>query len=295
VLSANLIRPQHRSDPGRVDANRLLEGRGQPPDGGMVRRWQLARTGRLHVVWRPALLAERGDRQGWATQTVFWQAPNHHLYEAWYTGSWNGPIDLTAMWGGVGPLSSAPTAMTTADGSQMVFWRGPDNRLWEAWYSGGAWHGPADLVGLGILASTPSVTVTPDGSTQLVFWKGTNGLLSEAWFTGRWNSPVQFGNYGGVASAPSVTVTPDRLTQLVFWQGTDNHLHEAWFTGWWNGPIDSTAAAFRDTSPLSSAPSATVTTDGGTQVVFWAGPGGLVYEAWWAAARWNGPVAVEAS
>jgi len=228
------------------------------------------------------------------TQTVFWQAPNHHLYEAWYTGSWNGPIDLTAMCGGVGPLSSAPTAVTTADGSQMVFWRGPDNRLWEAWYSGGAWHGPADLVGLGILASTPSVTVTPDGSTQLVFWRGTNGLLSEAWFTGRWNGPVQFGNYGGGASAPSVTVTPDGLTQLVFWQGTDNHLHEAWFTGSWNGPIDSTAAAFRNTSPLSSAPSATVTTDGSTQVVFWAGPGGLVYEAWWAAARWNGPVAVEA-
>jgi hypothetical protein len=230
-----------------------------------------------------------------ATQTVFWQGVNRHLYEAWYTDSWHGPVDWTAAWGGAGPLSSAPSAVTTADGSQMVFWRGLDNRLWEAWYAGGSWHGPADLVSLGTLGSAPTVTVTPDGNTQLVFWRGSNSLLSEAWFTGRWNGPVQFANFGGVVSTPSVTVTPDGLTQLVFWQGTDNHLHEAWFTGAWNGPMDWTNAAFGGASPPASSPSATVTTDGSTQVVFWAGPGGLVYEAWWAAARWNGPVAVEAS
>jgi surface antigen len=227
-------------------------------------------------------------------QTVFWQGVNHHLYEAWYTGSWHGPADWTAAWGGLGPLSSAPSTVTTSDGSQMVFWRGPDNRLWEAWYTQGTWHGPIDLQSVGALASAPSVTVTPDGRTQRVFWKGTDGLLTEAWFTGRWNGPLQFGNFGAVASAPSVTVTPDGSTQLVFWQGTDNHLHEAWFARSWNGPVDWTNAAFRGTGPLASAPSATVTTNGSTQIVFWAGPGGLLYEAWWGAARWNGPIEVQA-
>ena len=225
------------------------------------------------------------------TQTVFWQGPNGHLYEAWYSGSWHGPADFTAAWGGLGTLSSPPSAVTTNDGSQLVFWRGPDNRLWEAWYAGGAWHGPSDLVGLGTMASAPNVAVTPDGATQTVFWKGTDGLLSEAWFTGAWHGPEQFPNYGSLASAPSVTVTPDGLSQLVFWQGPDGHLHEAWFTGAWNGPADLTAGAFGEVSPLASAPTATVTVDGSTQIVFWEGPGGLVYEAWWAGGRWNGPVA----
>jgi hypothetical protein len=228
-----------------------------------------------------------------STQTVFWQGVNGHLFEAWYTGTWHGPADLTATWGGVGALSSAPSVVIAADGSQMVFWRGVDNRLWEAWYSG-TWYGPIDLVGFGTLASAPSVDVTPDGGTQLAFWKGSNGLLTEAWYTGQWNGPLQFGAFGAVASAPSVTVTPDGSAQLVFWQTPDNHLREAWFAGSWYGPADLTSAAFRGSSPLASAPTATVTSDGGTQIVFWAGPGGWLYEGWWGAARWNGPIAVHA-
>ncbi len=228
------------------------------------------------------------------TQTVFWQAANGHLYEAWYSGSWNGPADLTATWGGIGPLTSAPSVVTTTDGSQLVFWRGTNGHLWEAWYTLGSWHGPADLAQLGAIASAPSAAITPDGATQLVFWRGSNGLLSEAWFSGRWNGPIQFGNLGSVASAPSVSVTPDGRQQLVFWQDTHNHLREAWFTGSWNGPSDWTAAAFGDGSPLASSPTATVTTDGSTQIVFWEGGGGLMFEAWWAGGRWNGPVAVSA-
>jgi hypothetical protein len=225
------------------------------------------------------------------TQTVFWQAANGHLIEAWYSGSWHGPADLTATWGGVGLVTSAPTAVTTNDGSQLVFWRGTDGHLWEAWYTLGSWHGPADLAELGAMASSPSVAVAPDGVSQLVFWKGVDGLLSEAWFSGRWNGPIQFGTFGTVASAPSVTVTPNGSQQLVFWQDGNNHLREAWFAGSWNGPADLTAV-YGGVSPLVSAPTATVTSDGSTQIVFWEGGGGLMFEAWWGGERWNGPVAV---
>ena len=228
------------------------------------------------------------------TQTVFWQGANGHLYEAWYTGSWNGPADWTATWGGVGALTSAPTAVTTKDGSQLVFWRGTNGHLWEAWFTLGSWHGPADLANLGTLGSAPSVAVTPDGGTQLVFWRGANGLLSEAWFTGRWNGPIQFGTFGTVASAPSVTLTSDGSQQLVFWQDGNNHLREAWFAGSWNGPADWTAAAFGNAGTLLSAPTAAVTPDGNTQIVFWQGAGQLVYEGWWGGGRWNGPMAVRA-
>jgi hypothetical protein len=230
-----------------------------------------------------------------ATQTVFWQGVSGHLFEAWYTaGSWHGPADLTATWGGIGQLSSAPSATTTSDGSQMVFWRGPDNRLWEAWFTEGRWWGPIDMQSFGLIGSAPSAIVTANGGTQLVFWRGWNGLLTEAWFSGRWYGPIQFG-FGSMANAPTVALTPDGSTQLVFWQSTDNHLREAWFANSWYGPADLTSAAFGNSSPLYSAPSATVTPDGSTQIVFWAGPGGLVYEAWWGAARWNGPIAVEAA
>lgn len=226
-----------------------------------------------------------------SAQTVFWQGSNYHLYEAWYTSAWNGPIDLTA-WSGVAAASSAPSAVTTSDGTQAVFWRGLDNRLWEAWFAGGRWHGSVDHSSFGTLLSAPSVTVTPDGGAQLVLWKGADSHLTEAWYAGgSWHGPVDFTTFGTLLSSPSVSTTANG-SQTVYWQGSNDHLYEAWYTGSWNGPVDWTA--WRGVGPLSSAPSASVTTDGSTQIVFWAGPGEFLNEAWWAAG-WNGPVAVTAA
>lgn len=33
-------------------------------------------------------------------QAVFWGGVNQHLWEAWYTTRWNGPVDWTQVWGG---------------------------------------------------------------------------------------------------------------------------------------------------------------------------------------------------
>jgi hypothetical protein len=82
----------------------------------------------------------------------------------------------------------------------------------------------------------------------------------------------------------------------VFWEGPGGHLYEAWWAAArWNGPADWTTNAFRGVAPLLSAPSATVLPNGSQQLVFWKGPGGHLVEAWWAAARWNGPVDFTAS
>jgi hypothetical protein len=222
-----------------------------------------------------------------STQLVFWQGPSGHLMEAWYTGVWNGPLDITNTYlGGHGILGSAPSVTTTKDGTQLVFWRGTDGHLNEAWFSG-TWHGPVDFTSLGSLASAPSSTVTADGSTQLVFFQGTDGRLTEDWFTGVWNGPARF---GAISSPPSVAVTPDGSTQLVFYKSAAGHLLETWYTGRWNGPVDFTTTAFGGTGLLTSSPSATVTVDGSTQIVFWQGSGNTLWEGWYAAGAWHGPV-----
>jgi spore germination protein YaaH len=171
-----------------------------------------------------------------STQTVFWEGAGGHLFEAWYAGSWNGPVDWTAAWGGRGVLTSAPSAVTTIHGEQLVFWRGTDGHLWEAWYTG-VWNGPADFAPLGTLASAPSAAVTRDDTQQMVFWQAPDSHLTEVWYAGSWNGPVEWTSMGSLSSRPSVAVDPDG-SQLVFWQGPAQTLWEAWYAGTWNGPAD---------------------------------------------------------
>jgi hypothetical protein len=223
---------------------------------------------------------------------VFWQGPGGHLWEAWGAGtSWNGPVDLSSTWSAGGLLASAPSVALTPDGQQHVYWTGSDSHIWGAWYAGG-WNGPVDWYDLGATRATPDAEVV-NGQPQL-FWQGSDGDLVQTTWAGSWKGPVDWSGaaFGGapLASAPSAAVTTDGSTQLVFWQSPAGHLTEAWYTGSWNGPVDWTAAAFGGRGTMTSAPSATVTPDGGTQLVFWQGAGGHLVEAWWAGGRWNGPV-----
>jgi hypothetical protein len=224
-------------------------------------------------------------------QLVFWEGPSGHLFEAWYTlSAWHGPLDITnAYLGGHAILASAPSVVTTTDGSQLVFWKGTDGHLGEAWYAAGGWHGPADFTTTGTLASAPSATVSADGSQQLVFWQGTDNHLTQVWYAlGSWHGPQDWSNLGSISSQPSVTVTPDGTQQLVFYKTAAGHLMESWYTNQWNGPVDYTASAFAGQGLLSSSPSATVTVDGSQQLVFWQGAGNSLWEAWYTN-QWNGP------
>jgi hypothetical protein len=237
-------------------------------------------------------------------QLVFWRGFSNHLFEGWYAGGyWHGPLDLTAELGADAILQSAPSVAVTPDGStQTVFWQGPSNHLFEAWWAAARWNGPIDITAgalgsSGVLASAPSVAITPDSSTQTVFWEGPGGHLYEAWWAaGRWNGPSDwtagaFRGVGLLTSAPSATMLPDGSQQLVFWQGPAGHLYEAWWAAArWNGPVDFTASAFGGAAPLASSPSATVLPNGTQQLVFWMGAGGHLFQAWWGAGRWNGPV-----
>ena len=223
-------------------------------------------------------------------QLVYWEGTNGHLWEAWYTGVWNGPLDLTRSWNGSGALASAPSAVVAANGEQHVFWKGSDSHVWQAWFNG-TWHGPADWDSLGAITASPSATVTSTGR-PVVYWQNAAGDLASATWNGTWNGPAdlsaQWSNVGLLSSAPSVAITADGSTQLSFWRGSNGHLLEAWYTGHWNGPAD-LSAQWGNTGLLGSAPSVAVTPDGNTQLVFWQGTNGHLWEAWYTG-RWNGPV-----
>ena len=236
------------------------------------------------------------------TQTlVFWRGSNNDLWEAWYSGAWNGPVDLTAtrLPSNAGPLASAPSVLIS--GSQVViFWQGTNNDLWEAWYSG-RWSGAVDLTATqlpskaGPLASAPSVLLY--GSQLVIFWQGTNNDLWEAWYSGRWNGAVDLtatqlpSNAGQLASAPSVLVYGSQV--VIFWQGSNNDLWEAWFSGRWFGAVDLTATQLpSNAGPLASAPS--VLLYGSQVVVFWQGSNNDLWEAWFSG-RWFGAVDLTAT
>jgi hypothetical protein len=226
------------------------------------------------------------------TQLLFWQGAGNHLIEAWWNGSWNGPVDWTAANGWAATVTSAPSVVIQANGTQLIFWQGPGGHLFEAWYAGG-WNGPVDWTAANHWAasvtSAPSVALAPDGTTQLIFWQGAGSHLMEAWWNGSWNGPVDWtaANHWAASVASSPSVTFSGTTQLIFWKGTTGHLLEAWWNGSWNGPVDWTAANSWG-SPLTSAPTAVVQS-GGTQLIFWQGAGGHLIEAWWNGS-WNGPV-----
>src|SRR5450631_1065745 len=237
------------------------------------------------------------------TQLVFW-GTGGHLFESWYDGSWNGPVDWTAANGWPASVSSTPSVALAADGTQIIFWQAGGGfghvgggHLDEVWWNG-HWNGPVDWTAANSwpasLNSAPSAALAADG-TQIIFWQGAGGHLDEAWWNGSWNGPVDWTVANGwpplMGSSPSAALDPQG-TQIIFWQAPGGHLDEVWWNGHWNGPVDWTVANGWS-APLASAPSVTFTPDG-TQLIFWRGANSHLDEVWWNG-QWNGPVDVTGS
>lgn len=269
----------------------------QGASGSLMESWIVAGTwygpANIAAGWggaAPLTSAPSVAVTGAGVQVVYWQAPNGHLWEGWYAGRWYGPVDLTRGWNGQGLLASGPSVVVTATGAQAVFWKGIDNHAWEAWYNG-SWNGPVDWNKLGTLASAPTATITSAGQ-EVLYWQNTAGDLASSVWNGAWNGPAdlsaRWGDTALLGSGPSAAITPDGSTQLTYWRGTNGHLLEAWYTGRWNGPID-LSARWPAAPLLASAPTVAVTPDGSTQLVFWQGTDGHLWEAWYTG-TWNGPI-----
>ncbi|MHB8717867.1 MAG: CHAP domain-containing protein [Candidatus Dormibacteria bacterium] len=214
------------------------------PANDLVEAWFSAGTWHGPVDWSsswkasgtvassPALAITPDGSQ----QLVFWSDPNGDLREAWYAaGSWNGPVDWTAQWGGSHPLASSP-AVVTARGQQIVFWQDAAGHLVEAWFNG-AWNGPVDWSTQGAPSMTPltapAVSMTAQGE-QVLYWGGTGQHLDTAWWQGAMSAPLDLAAAMNVpaatAEAPSSALTPAGQ-RLLFWRGLNDHLQEAWSDG----------------------------------------------------------------
>jgi hypothetical protein len=231
---------------------------------------------------------------GVAYQYVFWEGGNQNLYEAYWNGSWHGPIGL-----GDGPLGSAPTAGADSSGNIDVFWENTGRGLEKVSYtaSTGAWSGPSAVVtaaggAMGPLGSSPSVAVDANGD-QSVFWEGTGSSpqLFEAYWTGAWHGPVDIGD--GPLGSPPTAGSDSSDNVYVFWENTGAGLEEVYHTastGAWTGPLDILSSAGASMGPLGSAPTVGVgpTAD---LYVFWRGSGTdrNLWEAAYNGSSWTGP------
>jgi hypothetical protein len=204
-------------------------------------------------------------------QYVFWQGTDDYLWEAYWNGSWQGPLRI-----GFNGLNSPPSVTVTEDGVQHVFWRGNDGALWQGYYNG---HWNLQNLGCATLGSQPGVASDSLGDV-FVFWAGSNGGLWERWFnsqTSTWSACQRDGNMGTLGSSPTVYafVSGGVPKQEVFWKGSTSsaELWEAlWTGGGWSGPTN------LHNGPLGSGPSDAVSPDVPVDNIFWQGADNNLWE-----------------
>ncbi len=120
---------------------------------------------------------------------VYYMGSNKGLWETYWNGKWNGPIDA-----GMGPLGTDPSVAVSPGGvgEQDVYWAGSGNsRIWEGWWNLG-FHGPVAIPGLDNAASAPTAVVNSPRQQENVYYIGTDNALWETyWSGGKWYGPVR--------------------------------------------------------------------------------------------------------
>jgi hypothetical protein len=194
-------------------------------------------------------------------------------------GNWSAVQELS-----MGPLGTAPRAVSTDSGNVYVFWRGVNpHQLWSAHYAPSTgWHGPT-LLASG-LASQPSPAVS-GAETVNVFWKGADGQL---WHMSRrlshsWRTPSALA-MGQIGAAPHATAQHSGEID-VFWGGaTPGTVWRGTYssnTGW-GTPQRAGNGMDGQLIVVGSTPS--------TESAFWKGLGGKLWRSTSHGAGW-GPAA----
>lgn len=191
-------------------------------------------------------------------------------------GNWSAVQELS-----MGPLGTAPRAVSTDSGNVYVFWRGVNpQQLWSAHYApASGWHGPTLLTsGLG---SQPSPAVS--GAEKVnVFWKGTDGQL---WQMSRgrgqpWNTPSPLA-MGQIGAAPHATAQHNGEID-VFWGGATpgSVWHGTYSAGTgWGSPQRAGGGMAGQLNVVGSTPS--------TESAFWKGRGSKLWRSISQGAGWG--------
>jgi hypothetical protein len=183
-------------------------------------------------------------------------------------GNWSAVQELP-----MGPLGTAPRAVSTDSGNVYVFWRGVNpQQLWSAHYDPRTgWKGPTLLAsGLG---SQPSPAVS-GAETVNVYWKGTDGQLWSMSRTAKhtWHAPAALG-MGQIGAAPHATA--QRSGEIdVFWGGAaPGSVWRGSYTpaGGWGTPQRAGGGMDGQLTVVGSTPS--------TESAFWKGRGGKLWRS----------------
>jgi glucosylceramidase len=218
-------------------------------------------------------------------QYAFWRTTGGRIEEAFYNGSWHGPVSRG--W----RATSAPSAAVNAYGQQFVAFAGDDGHILEATFNR-RWGRPIDLTAAGhwgapgVTASTPALAVSLNGKHRYLFWRGTDGRIREAWNNGRWHGPA--GRGWKTTSAPAAGVSADGR-QYVFWSAPGGDLLESFHAKSWSRPVDLTRSnGWGARGRLTSAPAVAVNPANSHQYVFWRGRANDLFEAYFDG-RWHAP------
>jgi glucosylceramidase len=218
-------------------------------------------------------------------QYAFWRTTGGRIEEAWYNGSWHGPVSRGWI------ATSAPTATVDAAGHQYVAFAGAGGHIFEASFIR-RWGRPVDLTAThrwgarGTTSSVPAESVNPANDHRSLFWRGGDGQIREAWDTGRWHGPI---SHGWKTSAAPAAATAANGTQYVAWTAPGGDLFQSVHSRRWSRPLDlSRTYHWRAAGHASSAPALGLSPGNEHEYVFWRGPGNHLFEAY-NDTRWHAP------
>lgn len=219
-------------------------------------------------------------------QYAFWRTTGGRIEEAWYNGSWHGPVSRG--W----RATSAPSAGANAAGQQFIVFAGHAGHIFEASFDG-RWSRPVDLTASGgwgrsgTTTSTPALAVNPAQAGRYLLWRAPDGRIHEAWNDGRWHGPVSRG--WKTRTAPAAAASADGH-RYAFWTAPGGDLFEAAYESRWGRPTDLTRAAhWGARGRSSSAPAVAVNPTAAHRYLFWRGSGNALFEAYFNG-RWHPPV-----
>jgi len=213
----------------------------------------------------------------------------------WYG---NQVVSNTSMniWDTYCQYSEWPSVTYDTEKQQEVWWKGTNGHLQEAYWSNGpGWSAGGDaFYQTSPIGSPPSAMFDANQGQQVVFWQGTDNNLWSAYYTdstSTWSPVYQVNSVAGgawqMASAPAAMYDSTQHQQVVFWKGTDGNLYEQyWVSGsGWQYPSEVTSGGAH-MGTLGSDPTATYSTSGHQQLVYWQGTDGKVWGTSWAGSGW---------
>ncbi len=180
-----------------------------------------------------AALASNPSLISWGPGMIeaFWEGADRNLWQSTYTGGWfgNGTWSAPASLG-LGPLGSAPSAVSPGPGLTDVFWKGTDGGMWVDRYTG-TWSGPAPLDSGGVGGNPATVSAEPGADT--VFWRDASGdLWEDTGASWGWTGAVRLTS-SPLSADPTVSAAAGSID--VFWNSAGQLWHGALNGGVWTG------------------------------------------------------------